>query len=360
MRREEAARWAPTRGAPRPRRAFSLVPSIVSRARTVTTVGELYERYRPLILNNISPGTGRAYTYAWGKRVGPTFAAREIEDISTLEVELAIASWSGAYSTRVDALSLLSRICRTAIKGGIIPPNPCVGVERPRTQDSDPTSRALNLEQIDLLLEALPQSGPYRRFVLAMLYTGCRLGEIAALRPADIDWATNTINVSRTASPGLTGELLIGPTKGRRVRAVPLAAPFAPIVREAEAGKEPFDLLFPGPRGGTINSKNLSRALDWFNIRESIKRFPRGEEQLHWHDLRHTAAVMLFRAGLSAPDVQAILGHSSLAVTQLYANTRNDAAKRGAVALSAFYAPKSRGQLEGGEQAAKTASDLLI
>lgn len=170
----------------------------------MTTVGELYDRYRPLILSNISPGTGRAYTYAWGKRVGPTFGARDIEQISTLEVELAVASWSGAYSTRVDALSLLSRICRTAIKGGIIPTNPCVGVERPRTQDSDPTSRALNLEQIELLLEALPQSGAYRRFVLAMLYTGCRLGEIAALRPADVDWATNTTSAAppRRDSPG--------------------------------------------------------------------------------------------------------------------------------------------------------------
>lgn len=326
----------------------------------VTTVGELYERYRPLILSNISPGTGRAYTYAWGKRVGPTFAARHIEQITTLEVELAVASWSGAYSTRVDALSLLSRICRTAIKGGIIPANPCVGVERPRTQDNDPTSRALNLEQVELLLEAIPPSGPYRRFVLAMLYTGCRLGEIAALRPADIDWETRTISISRTASPGLTGELLIGPTKGRRVRAVPLAAPFEPVVREAAEGKDAYSWLFPGPRGGTINSKNLSRALDWFNIRESIKRFPPGEEPLHWHDLRHTAAVMLFRAGLSAPDVQAILGHSSLAVTQLYANTRNDAAKRGAIALSTFYAPISRGQAEGGEEAAKTGSDLEI
>ncbi len=325
----------------------------------MTTVGELYERYRPLILAHVSPGTGRAYTYAWGKRVGPTFATRDVSDISTLEVELAMASWSGAYSTRVDALSLLSRICRTAMKDRIIFANPCVGVERPRNQASDPTSRALNVEQIDRLLEALPE-GPYRRFVLAMLYTGCRLGEIAALRPADIDWATNTITVSRTASPGLTGQLLIGPTKGRRVRSVPLAAPFAPIVREAAAGKEPFDWLFPGPRGGTINSKNLSRALDWFAIRESIKQFPPDEEPLHWHDLRHTAAVMLFHAGLSAPDVQAILGHSSLAVTQLYANTRSDAAKRGAIALSNFYAPKSRGQLEGGERAAKTGSDLVI
>ena len=42
-----------------------------------------------------------------------------------------------------------------------------------------------------------------------------------------------------------------------------------------------------------INSKNLSRALDWFTICESIKRFPLDEKQLHWHDLRHTAALSL-------------------------------------------------------------------
>lgn len=125
-------------------------------------------------------------------------------------------------------------------------------------------------------------------------------------------------------------------------------------------GKGPHELLFPGPRGGYLNSKNLSRAIGRFEIRDTIKQFAPGEPSLHWHDLRHTAAVMLFHAGLSAQDVQAILGHSSLAVTQMYANTRSDAAKRGAVALSAFYAPKSRGQLEGGEQAAKTGSDLLI
>lgn len=324
----------------------------------MTTVGSLYERFRPVILSKVAPGTGRAYTYAWGIRVGPSFAHRDIERISTLDVEVEFAGWSGAKSTRIDALSLLSAICRTAVKGGIIPSNPCVGVERPRTQDSDPTSRALSLEEVDRLLDVLPTVGPYRRFVLAMLYTGCRVGEIAALRLSDVDWASHTIAVRRTASPGLTGELLIGPTKGRRVRSVPLAAPFVPIVLEASAGKGEHELLFPGPRGGHINSKNLSRALDWFDVRESVKAFPPDEAPLHWHDLRHTAAVMLFRAGLSAPDVQAILGHSTLAVTQLYANTRNDAAKRGAIALSDFYRAKSTGQLRGGEEAAKTASDL--
>lgn len=323
-------------------------------------VGELYEQYRPLMLKKVSEGTGRAYTYAWRKRVGPSFDHWEIGEITTLDVELAFATWSGAESTRVDALSALSALCRIAVKGKLILVNPCTGVERIRTQAPDPTGRALTLDEVDLLLASLPSGGPYRRFILAMLYTGCRVGEIAGLRVSDVRWEAQTINVVRTASPGITGKVVVGPTKGRRGRSVPLSAPLLPIVAEAAESKGPHELLFSGPRGGFISSKNLSRAVGWFAIRDSIKQFAPGEPPLHWHDLRHTAAVMLFRAGLSAPDVQAILGHSSLAVTQLYANTRNDAAKRAAVALSAFYGSKSRGQLGGGESSAESAADLGI
>jgi len=118
------------------------------------------------------------------------------------------------------------------------------------------------------------------------------------------------------------------------VRSVPIPDLFVPLVVEASEGKSEHAALFPGPRGGYINSKNLSRALRWHEIRDSIKAFPPGEPKLHFHDLRHTAAVNAFLAGLSAPDVQAILGHSSLQVTQLYANSRQEAAKRGAAALS--------------------------
>jgi len=324
------------------------------------TVGALFERYRELIFSRVAQGTARGYSSAWRQRVAPAFATVEIDSITGLDVEVAFASWSGSFSTRIDALSLLSSICRIAVKGGLIPTNPCAGVERPRIQDPDPTSRALSLEEVERLLASLPQSGPYRRFVLAMLYTGCRVGEIAGLRVADIDWDNRTINVVRSASAGITGGIVVGPTKGRRGRAVPLAAPLAPILEEATANKGPFDLVFPGPRGGYINSKNLSRALNWFEFRGTVKAFPPDEAQLHWHDLRHTAAVMLFRAGLSAPDVQAILGHSSLAVTQLYANTRNDAARRGAQALTEFYKSNSEGQLRGGEEPRKTASDQGI
>lgn len=239
----------------------------------MVTVGEVFERYQPLILSRISPGTGRGYLSAWRRRVAPSFAALPISALSPLDVENEFAKWSGSRSTRVDALSLLSAICRVAVKGGMIPANPCHGVDIPRGRESDPSSRALTREEVGRLFAVLPASGPYRRFVLAMLYTGCRLGEVAALRVSDVDVAAHTIRVARSASPGLHGELLEGPTKGRRVRAVPLAAPMLPVVSAAMAGKGLHDLLFPGPRGGHVNSKNLSRALKWHRVRDQVKTF---------------------------------------------------------------------------------------
>lgn len=323
-------------------------------------VGELWESYRVVVFSKIAPGTQRAYGYAWRLRVEPWFAHRPIASITTLDVEVAFASWSGSESTRADALGALSALCRVAVKGGLIASNPCVGIDRRRVQAPDVAARALTRAEYERLLELLPPSGHYRRFVLAMLYTGCRLGEVAGLRVGDVDWPERTIRVSRTASPAVRGELNIGNTKGRRTRSVPVVDQLVPLLLEASEGKGPHDYLFTGPRGGFINSKNLSRALDWHAIRDQVKTFGPGEPALHWHDLRHTAAVFFFDAGLSAPDVQAILGHSSLLVTQLYADTRRQAARRAVPALSRFLGAQSRGQLEGGESAADSASDLGI
>lgn len=321
------------------------------------TVGDVFERYRSLILSRVSPGTGRGYLVAWRRRVAPSFASRAIAELTPLDIEAEFAEWSGSRSTRIDALSMLSAICAVAVKGGMIAANPCRGVDIPRGREADPASRSLSPLEVGRLVDLLPASGPYRRFILAKLYTGCRLGEVAALRVSDVDLVNRIIRVAQTASPGLRGELRIGPTKGRRVRVVPIADPLVPVVVDAMAGKSEHDLLFPGPRGGFISSKNLSRALDWHAIRDTVKTFAPGEPPLHWHDLRHTAAVALFNAGVSAPDVQAILGHSSLLVTQLYADTRADAAKRGAKALSQYWGTQSNSQLGGGEAAAKSPSD---
>ena len=314
----------------------------------MSTVGELHDRYWPIICARVSAGTARGYSTAYRRRVGPTFGEIPIQTVTALDVEVAFVSWSGSRSTRIDAIAALSHICKIAIKGRLIAVNPCEGLELPREQPSDPAARALNPDEVRLLLRELPHDGPYRRFVLAMLFTGCRLGEVAGMRVSDVDMQSRSILVARTASAGLHGELVVGPTKGRRGRSVPLADPLVPLVAEAIAGKGPHDLLFPGPRGGHINSQNLSRALNWRSVRERVKKFPPGEPLLHWHDLRHTAAVTLFLAGSSAPDVQAVMGHASLQVTQLYVDTRKEAARRSGPLLSSYYALLERSISDGG------------
>lgn len=312
------------------------------------TVADLYDRFAPIIWDRVAENTRGSYERAWKLRVGPVFADMDVAWVRPLDVEAAFAGWSGSPSTRVDALALLSRLCGFAVKGGHIPSNPCKGVDVRRRTGGDPASRALSRAQVDVLLAELDRvPAVYRRFVLAMLYTGCRLGEIAGLRVADVDHSGLVIWVRRTASPGLRGVMRVGETKGRRVRPVPLAAPLVQIVADAAEGKGAHDLLFPGPRGGVLSSGNLTRGVDWPSLRDRIKTFGPGEPPLHWHDLRHTAAVVLFRAGESAPNVQAILGHSSLAVTQLYANTRDEAARHAAASLSAYYGTGIAHQGEG-------------
>lgn len=52
---------------------------------------------------------------------------------------------------------------------------------------------------------------------------------------------------------------------------------------------------------------------------------------------RHTLATMLFDAGASANDVQAVLGHSSMQMTERYSRARSDVARRAAAAIDSLF-----------------------
>lgn len=304
----------------------------------MTSVGEFWDQYQEAILASVRPHTASGYEVAWRRRVRDSFGHRPLAEITTFEIEAIAATWQVKYSTKRDALACLSKIMRAATKAALIPVNPCLGVELGRQEEGDPTGRALTRAEVGRLLAVLPESGVYRRFVVTLLFTGMRIGELAAVRVSDCDLDAGLIRVSKTASPGRRGEIVVGPTKNGKTRLVPIASQLRAVVEEACEGKSPDDRAFPGPNGGYLSSKNLSRAIRWASIRESVKRFPPGEPQLHWHDLRHTALTNLALSGLVMPDLMAVAGHSTLQVTQRYLNTKADAARRAASLQSDFFA----------------------
>ena len=303
------------------------------------TLTSVFEMYEPLIFDGLAANTIGAYRRAWALRVAPSLGRVPIADVTPLAVMQAHAAWTGSTSTRQDALALVSKLCEVAILDGTLRTNPVRSMPKRRRAFSDElATRALSDAQAARMLELTAYHPHAQRILAAMLYTGCRLGEVSGITREGIE--ADIIRIRRSRSPH-NGVMQTGGTKGRAVRSVPILPDFRPYLDAAVAESVSDEYVFTGVRGGSFDSSNLARALRWPVIREQIKRFPADERPLRFHDLRHTAAVNLFRLGLAAPDVQRILGHSSLQVTELYARSGDAAATRAVEAAESLRSPSA-------------------
>ena len=147
--------------------------------------------------------------------------------------------------------------------------------------------------------------------ILELLYaTGIRVGELCGLDVDEIDHERRVVRV-------------LG--KGRKERSVPYGVPAREALRSwlddgrpalARPGSGPA--LFLGARGGRIDQRAV-RTL----VHERLQEVP-GAPDLGPHGLRHTAATHLLEGGADLRSVQELLGHSSLATTQIYTHVTTD------------------------------------
>jgi integrase/recombinase XerD len=179
----------------------------------------------------------------------------------------------------------------------------------------------LSPEMVERLLAA-PTAGDAHwkrdRALLELMYaTGCRASEVSWLRLQDVRWDDAS---------------LLARGKGNKERLVPLGrkavAALERYLREerpelaARAAEPPPWLLLSG-RG-----RRLSRERIW----ELVKRYARrvgASGKVSPHTFRHSFATHLVAAGADLRKVQELLGHASIATTQLY--THVDAARLKAV-----------------------------
>lgn len=141
------------------------------------------------------------------------------------------------------------------------------------------------------------------RCLLALLLGGAlRREEAASLTVEHI-----AVREGRTCIVDLVG-------KRRRVRTVPLPEWAAAMVREWVAVVVTGPLLRQVSRDGAIGER-LSPAGVWWVVRQYAERLG---VKLAPHDLRRTAATLAYKGGARVRSVQAMLGHSSVATTEMY------------------------------------------
>jgi integrase/recombinase XerC len=147
--------------------------------------------------------------------------------------------------------------------------------------------------------------------MVELLYaTGARVAELCGLDLSDVDYDRQTIRV-------------LG--KGNKERTIPMGNPAMKALnlwlkdgRDVIKNAQSDNAVFLGARGRRIDQRTVRTVV--YQALEAIE----GIERMGPHALRHSAATHLLEGGADLRTVQEILGHASLATTQIYTHVSTD------------------------------------
>ena len=203
-------------------------------------------------------------------------------------------------------LSAVRSFHRFLLREGVTDRDPAVGVPQPRLPRSLP--RPLPVEDVRRLLEAPDEGSPTGlrdRAILELLYgSGLRISELTGLDVDDLDLEEGSVRV-------------LG--KGGKEREVPLGSFGRDAVgayltrgRPALASVATRGAVFLNARGGRLSRQSCARLLSRYVRLAGIER------RVTLHTLRHSFATHLLEGGADVRVVQELLGHASVATTQIY------------------------------------------
>ena len=247
----------------------------------------------------------------------------DVTDFSKLELS-HIRSWLANQQVKGGARTTLSRravsirlFTKWATKKGYLAKDVGATLATPKGARTVPD--VLNVADAGLAMDALAtrvaeEDGPLSKRDCAMvevLYaSGARVSELCGLDLQDIDYERNTIRV-------------IG--KGNKERTIPLGNPAMRALdawlkegRPSLAGDKSDRAVFLGARGKRIDQRAVRTVV--YHALEALE----GAVKLGPHALRHSAATHLLEGGADLRTVQEILGHASLATTQIYTHVSTE------------------------------------
>jgi integrase len=326
--------------------------TLADAARGRLTFAAYVEQYYWPAAQHLEPTTLAAYRSNLDSHFLPRFGRMRMNKIvaSTVqswvnEVSAEVEDDEGSRKPRLSPRSVrkyhtfLHAIFERAIIDQVVTINPCAHTVLPKFVKQP--KKAITPEQFETMLAEIPQR--YRILVLVAIETGVRWGELAALRPVDVDLDAGEIYVRRVVlevSKKITGADKVWSIrdypKDNEHRTIRIGEQLCQDVREylMATGKRGEDLLFSSSTGSPV-SRNVFRTRVWLPaIERSALR-----ERVRFHDLRGAHASWLLAGGADLKAVMDCLGHKQIQTTQQYLGRLPDADDR---ALAAFESARHR------------------
>ncbi|MFD2111339.1 tyrosine-type recombinase/integrase [Thiorhodococcus fuscus] len=236
----------------------------------------------------------------------PCFGHLALHEITTQSIQLFLADGKkkGLAPATINRLrSLVQRILALAVQWGYLERNPASGI--PKFQENNQRQRFLHGHELQAFYRALEAESNRQAadFILLLLLTGARVGELLNSRHPDVDTTHGIWRVPLSKS-GKTRMVILND------------AAMAVFARQVRVPGNLY--VFPGsPKYQNARMAPPQKAF------ERVKRTA-GIEDLRLHDLRHSFASLAVGSGASLYDVQKLLGHSSPNMTQRYSHLADE------------------------------------
>jgi integrase len=273
-----------------------------------------------------------------------------------------LIAWRGAIShlaasTWNKRRTLVGQVWRWAARHGHVPAD-IVATAHPddlkllRRDTARQRARVITPEVLEALLAAPgawrgDDRSRMRALIIAAIETGCRLGELLALRWLDVVWTPGARKILIRAEA-------VGASKSGRSREIDMSAPLADLLEGLQtdpAGQrhKPTAYVFGDAVGGRVRS--MWRAWDTTVLRAhgvtpqwdthgnlaAASRAALRRIDLHFHDLRHHAASeWLASKAFDLKQVSERLGHAHITTTATYLHTTSDSMRASQAAFDAF------------------------
>ena len=222
-----------------------------------------------------------------------------------------------AASSIARTISSVRGFTRFLVDEGLLATDPAVDLVAPKQPARLP--KALTIEQVEQLIAATDGDEPADlrdKALVELLYaTGARISEAVSLNVDDLVGEDGTADVVRLFGKG--GKQRIVPVGSYARSALDAYLVRARPVLSTRGRSTPA--LFLGVRGSRLSRQNA-----WLLLRAVAER-AKLDIELSPHSMRHSFATHLLQGGADVRVVQELLGHASVATTQIYTRVTADA-----------------------------------